>query len=455
MRSKLIIVVTLVTGFVLAAQMAVADQVQEQLRLMEQRMAEMEDRLQATSEELRSAKATVDEQQNLLTDAGLVDEEDKGIRSAVGKFLEQVDINGVVAASYNYRFAGPGDANLENVGLFRHPSADTFALDQVWITLDKSPTEEDRAGFHVDLVGGVTAQEWFGNSDSTGGGGGSIDAGDTLGIFTGYVSYLAPIGNGVQLDAGKLATPFGGEVLQTNKNFNITQGLVWGLQPVTHTGIQLSGDVTDGVTLTGGVVNDVYSDTSFDDSRDKAYYGQVAFSGDKFGVKVGAIVGKDSSSDYVNEQGNICKSGDECMTSVFNVVATANPSDNVSLWADLTWLRAFGDDIDQNGDVHGFAVAGRVGITEDTGIATRIEYVRSDHSYNNVRGSDGGTGQVMSYTLTGDHALTDSLTFRLEGRLDQNLANNPYFAIGSNNDTDTIGTRDFQFVGLAELFYEF
>ena len=56
MRSKLIIVATVVASLVLASQMAAADPVQEQFRLMEQRMAEMEDRLQATSDELRSAK---------------------------------------------------------------------------------------------------------------------------------------------------------------------------------------------------------------------------------------------------------------------------------------------------------------------------------------------------------------------------------------------------------------
>ena len=93
MRSKLIIVATVVASLVLASQMAAADQVQEQFRLMEQRMAEMEDRLQATSAELQTAKATVDEQQGLLSEAGLIEEDGDGIRSSVGNFLEQVDIS--------------------------------------------------------------------------------------------------------------------------------------------------------------------------------------------------------------------------------------------------------------------------------------------------------------------------------------------------------------------------
>ena len=71
MRSKLITVATVVASVFLVAHMAAADQVQEQLRLMEQRMADMEDRLEATCDELRSAQATVDEQQGLLSSAGL------------------------------------------------------------------------------------------------------------------------------------------------------------------------------------------------------------------------------------------------------------------------------------------------------------------------------------------------------------------------------------------------
>jgi hypothetical protein len=444
MRSKLVIVATVVASLVLASQMAAADQVQEQLRLMEQRMAEMEDRLQATSDELRIAKETVEGQQGLLSDAGLIDESDKGVRSSVGNFLQEVDISGVMATSYNYRFMGSGDNNLENVGLFRHSNADTFSFDQFWLTLDKSPTEEARGGFHVELIAGESAEAQLGSN--------------SVGVYTAYASYLAPIGSGVQIDAGKLATPLGAEVLQTNKNFNVTQGLVWGLQPVTHTGIQAATQVTDEVGITFGIVNDVYSDTSIDDSRDKAYYGQVAYSADMFGVSMGAIVGKNSNGGLVTDGGGACNSGDECSTSVFNVVATANPSDNVSLWADYTWVRNFGSDIDSKGDAHGIAVAGRVAVTDSTGIATRVEYVRSDNNFNRSLGNDPDTGEVVSVTVTGDHTLAEGLVFRLEGRVDTNMSNGLYFANGSNGGgggNGGLSSRTHQLVGLAELFYEF
>ncbi|HEB90671.1 MAG TPA: carbohydrate porin [Deltaproteobacteria bacterium] len=462
MRSKLIIVATAAASLVLTAQMAAADPVQEQLRLMEQRMAEMEDRLQATSDELRAAKATVDEQQGLLSEAGLVDGSDEGIRSSVGNFMKEIDISGVAAASYNYRFKGPGDANNDNVGLYRHMNASTFAFDQLWITMDKEPTEEARAGFHADLVYGESARAHGGDRsvfDSNGISTGDSIRGDEFLLYSAYASYLANVGSGMRIDAGRLATPLGAEVLQTNQNFNITQGLVWGVQPVTHTGIQVSGNITDEIGLAFGVVNDVYDDTFVDDSRDKAYYGQISFSTDMYGISVGAIVGKDSASEYRNEGGGTCRSGDECKTSVFNVVATADPSDAVSMWLDFTWVKAFGDDMNHKGDIHAAAIAGRWGITDSTGIAGRVEYVRTDNNFMRALGESANTGEVMSYTVTADHALTDSMKVRLEARYDRNFSNGALFAIGSNNDgassNSTTGKRNDQLVGLAEIYYEF
>ncbi len=457
MRSKMIIVASVVAGLVLASQMAAADPVQEQLRLMEQRMAEMEDRLQATSTELQAAKETVDQQQGLLTDAGLVEEDDFGLRSATGKFLQQVEISGVMAASYNHRFKGSGDGNQDNIGLFRHPHANTFAFDQFWLTFHKEPTSEDRAGMHVDLVYGesATAQKGSRNViDTSGSPSGDTIAGDDFLVYSAFASFLIPHGDaGVQLDLGRLATPLGAEVLQTNMNFNITQGLVWGLQPVTHTGVQISHAFTDSLGFTFGVVNDVYDQSSWDDSRDKAYYAQFAHSSDMFGISVGAILGKDSSSEYINENGDTCRSGDECKTAVFNVVMTADPTDNVSLWADYTMVRSFGDDIAHKGYVHGISVAGRVGITDATGVATRVEYVRTDQNFSRASGSNANTGEIVSVTLTGDHALTDCMKLRIEGRYDINLSNAAVFANGSATGQTT--RRMGQLVGLAEIYYEF
>jgi hypothetical protein len=425
MRSRLIIVVTAVASLMLVSQMAAADQVQEQLRLMEQRMAEMEDRLQATSDELVSAKSQVDEQQVMLSDAGMTDESDGGIRAQVGDFLEAVDVSGLVAASYNHRLID-SDIDDDLAGgnrLFRHPDANTFAVDQVWLTADKAPTEDSRGGFHFDYIAGQSADAQGGESQNE------------PYLFTGYVSYLSPIGNGVQIDLGRLGTPLGAEVLKTSDNFFVTQGNVWGLQPVTHTGIQLSTQVSDSVGVTFGVVNEVYSDTFTSTSNDKAYYGQVQISGDKYGLNIGGIIGDDTASGAGGNAGT--------RTSIVDVVATADPSDNVSLWANFDWVHSNGNDYPGHGDSFGFSAAGRFAMTDTMGIASRFEYTFQEDSLF-VGASD--DVEIISVTATLDKTLVEGLVGRLELRWDHSL---------EDSALEFAGGKENELVALAEAYYEF
>lgn len=436
MRSKLITVVTAVASIVLVTQVAAADQVQEQLRLMEQRMAEMEDRLQATSDELRTAKDTVSEQQDLLTDAGLIDEDgDSGLRSRVGSFFDMVDISGVVAAGFNYRLEESSIDTDDGAGLpggnpyFKNPDANTFTFDQFWVSLDKTPTEESRGGFHAELFTGQVAT---GQAQ-----GDSNDVGNPY-LYSAYVSYLAPIGNGIQIDAGRLATPLGAEVVQTNGNYFITQGAVFGLQPVTHTGVSFSTQITDEVGFIFGVVNEVYSDTFTSSDNDKAYYGQFQFAGDSWGINVGGIIGDDSA--------NGACSGAECQTSVVDVTMTADPTENLSLWANFDWAHSGGEDFAGNGDTFGVSVAGRLGVTEKAGIATRFEYINTQQS---IAGTNDNP-ELITLTGTGDYELADGLVTRLEVRWDHSLDSDDLAFNGG-----ATGGQASNVTALWQMYYEF
>ncbi len=61
--------------------------------------------------------------------------------------------------------------------------------------MDKDVSAESRAGFHADIAFGETARI----QGMAGGHGGN----DDVTVYSAYVSYLAPIGNGVRIDAGK------------------------------------------------------------------------------------------------------------------------------------------------------------------------------------------------------------------------------------------------------------
>jgi hypothetical protein len=436
------IAAAVVAWIFLAAPMATADEVQEQLRLMDQRLAEMEDRLQATSEDLRSAQATVEEQQSVLSSAGFATDDDRGNRSGISDFLTTVDFSGWVATSYNHRLYDTGDNNGNNNGDTNgsfpfHRDANTFALDQVWFVIDKAPTEESRAGFHVDLNWGKMNNA-YGQDDN---------------LYSAYVSYLAPVGSGVQFDAGVLPTLLGAEVAAQNANFNITRGLVYGMQPITHTGVIASGEIAPGLTLAFGVVNDVYSDTSIDESQAKVFTGQLKYTADSMTAALSYIVGQDTgqSNNTVIPPGQNCRthSTSECNTVILDLVLTADPSDTVSMWLNADWVSTNGHDAANRNDI-GIAVATRVAVTDSTGIAGRVEFLGRAMSGNDINKRD-PEQHMASLTGTVDHALTEDLMLRGEARWDHVFKGGDLLPQGSGGGS---GQED-QVVGVVELLYSF
>jgi hypothetical protein len=104
-------------------------------------------------------------------------------------------------------------------------------------------------------------------------------------VFTAYASYLAPIGpNGVELQVGKLPTMLGAEVVQTPWNFNISRGLLWGLQPVANLGAVVSADLGHGFGIALGVIDNPLGLEDPDNNIAKSFTGQVSWSNDKFGA---------------------------------------------------------------------------------------------------------------------------------------------------------------------------
>jgi hypothetical protein len=118
------------------------------------------------------------------------------------------------------------------------------------------------------------------------------------------------------------------------------------------------------------------------------------------------------------------------------------PTDNLDAWINFDWVRNFGDEVSDEGDAFGIAAATRLGITDETGIAGRVEYVWIE---DDVIGAS-EDGELFTLTGTIDHALTDSLKVRGELRYDRSLEDDA--ARFSSGDQDS-------FVGLAEIYYEF
>ena len=186
-------------------------------------------------------------------------------------------------------------------------------------------------------------------------------------LFTAYVSYLAPIGNGLMFQGGKLPTLIGAEVVNTTQNMNITRGLLWGLQPVNLTGLTVGTDIGMGFSATVGVLNDAFDSGSVDNNLDKSVTGQVKWESDMVTASVGANWGTDNGFGPLNTGSS---------TGILDAIVNVKPTDNIEIWGnyDFLWNHTRQSAGGSEPYIHGFAVAGRIGLTDSTGVAARGEY---------------------------------------------------------------------------------
>ncbi len=454
MRSLWKIALAAITSSLLlpAAATATTPDVEDQLRAMRDRLDALEDRLRATDDELDAARRKVEAQQEAMEEAGIGDEE-SGL-SALSTFLEATDFIGWVNSSYTYNFQNTANDGLvgQNDGLPFHNDSNSFKMNQAWFSMDKTPTEESRAGFHVDLLFGSDADVLNGEE---------IDEDNVLGndgveVFTAYASYLAPIGPGLRVDMGEMQTLLGAEVVQAPYNFNITRGRVWGIQPITHTGIIGSMALENGMGVALGVVNDGFSDANFDTDSNKTVTGQISYAEEDWSAAVSMLWGSpltDAMGSLVNDEGD--------KTGLLDVLITYAPAETLELWLnfDFGWKRDhwFRDDFGErinldDSEVYAIAVAGRYEVFEGTGFALRFEFLRESDGYLML---ERGNGDSELYTLTAtiDHALTKNLIARLEGRFDWaeiDGGSNKLFRNARGNQT-----QSSQHVMLADVTYNF
>jgi hypothetical protein len=392
---------------------------QEQMKVLQQQVEAQQEQLEQQGEQLEDAQKIVRRTQ-----------EDTKAVSGLAKFLETVEIDGSIAGSYFWNFNKP-DRSYQNdpqtvagVGGNRGfngsfypftPDHNSFQVDQAWFGLAKTATEESRAGFGFDLLFGQRASSMSGFRNANFG----RTTGDSTSdyyVHQAYVEYLAPIGDGMNIKAGKFATLVGAEVLDTTGNFNITNGIVYTFfQPIDHVGLlatQSFGnmEVSLGVTNSGLQV----SNSSPDWNKAKAGILSVAMTQDNLSGRATIVYSADGFND------NSSKTG------LFDVVATFDPSDTLSLWfnGDYLWNQGSG----RSG--WGLAVAGRQALGDKTGVSLRAEYANEQGKNESQFGlgdadscSPAGTNSCLSevWGLTGtvDHELVENLVLRGEIRYDQ------------------------------------
>ena len=303
-------------------------------------------------------------------------------------FFSDTQVGGLVDVYYDYFSTKPdADAIYRNFDT-RHDAL-RFSMAQLWIA--KAPTADERAGYKVKLNFGhaatmINAYEPSGT--------------DALKNFEeGFVSYLAPVGKGLQFDVGKFVTQHGAEVIEAKDNWNYSRSLLFSLAiPYYHAGVRLTYAPSGKVAFMGNIVNG-WNNVSENNSA-KTYGAQVTLKPTgAFTLVQNYMAGPEQPNDSVDWR------------QLADTVATYTVMPRFSLMANYD----YGTDTVAGSRVHWGGVGGyaRFQANKYVALSPRVEW------YSDPSGFTTGTAQTLK-EVTGTLELkpTDTFMWRIEYRTD-------------------------------------
>lgn len=176
-------------------------------------------------------------------------------------WYERVALNGFVSASWGYAFDDP--ASGTNPYRCFDTEAGPVLLDVASVAVRREAAERGETGFRIDVLAGSTvppvtaADGLFRDED---GKAGSFD------LLQAWVRWVAPVGRGLKLDAGKFVTRAGYEVLEgfEGRNANASRSFQFTLsEPTTHTGLRAGYALSETLSAELLLVN------GWDDAKDR------------------------------------------------------------------------------------------------------------------------------------------------------------------------------------------
>lgn len=238
------------------------------------------------------------------------------------------------------------------------------------------------AGFHLILIGGDSA-------DVVHSGERHRDRHTIRHLFQATVSYNAPVGRGLALEAGVYPSHIGYEGFFTKDNWNYTRSTLGELAPYYQTGIKASYAWSDRWSGQLHVIRGWQ--TISDTGSDPSFGTQLAYNDARWSAALNTFAGPERN--------------------LADLVATWKLTPNVSLGTSL--------DLGADDDVHwgGIAAYARYALNDRHAFALRAERVRDPHA-----GISGFEQTVTEGTFTYEHRPSAHFILKFEGRRDHSSA---------------------------------
>jgi hypothetical protein len=204
-----------------------------------------------------------------------------------------LSLYGFVSTSYTQNFNNPS-TGINNMRSFDGDS-NSFRPNNAQLVFEKGANGdgslEDRAGFRLKLN--------FGEDAKFSGGSGA----DDFDFQEAYVQFIAPIGNGLTIQAGRMNTLVGYEVIESYVNPNFSRSFMFGMgEPFTVTGLRGSYDFNDYVSFAASVINS-FTGTQVDLNSSKSIEALLSISPmDNVGVSLFGFWGPEGPRNIPNSE---------------------------------------------------------------------------------------------------------------------------------------------------------
>lgn len=313
---------------------------------------------------------------------------------ATKPWYEEIAINGFVSGSYSYNLNRP-DSRTNQLRVFDFDDR-TFKVDVVEIVLQKAISKPSEAGFRIDLAAGSSIPRV---SSSFG-----LLQGQDIDLQQAFVSWIAPVGSGLRLDAGKFVTHFGYEVIEgyDGYNGNASRSFLFGFTiPFTNTGLKASYAFSD--QLAGMFVLCNGWDVARDNNSSKSLGLQLTWTPEKTVTVYGNFMTGPERADTNSDRRNL-----------FNVVAQWKLTDLTVLALEAVYGSEKGAVTPgETASWSGIAGYARLGMSDVFAVCLRAE------SFNDTDGARTGTPQkVTEVTVTPEFKVSSHLIFRGDLRVD-------------------------------------